>query len=201
MISFSCLCFILGRHGERISPSGAWVIPNNFRYHVDRNLTSALISFMARKNLTSVIDIGAGKGAYVSALNRSGYMVDAVDGVKNIAQLSNGYVRTHDLTIPLIPCVEFDLVLSLEVAEHIPKAFESTYLHNLKCSSKRFIIISWASPGQFGSGHVNLLEFPKVIKKMKIYGFKYNKNETKSLRANSSLPWFRRNLAVYNKIL
>ena len=121
------------------------------------------------------------------------------DGVKNIAQLSGGRVRTHDLTTPLKPCVPFDLAMSLEVAEHIPKQYEATYLDNLQCSCRRFLILSWASPGQFGSGHVNNLNSADVRSKMKYRGFEFRNNDTQFLRNKSSLLWFRRNLIVFER--
>ena len=195
------LLLIAAFHGERVSSTGAWIIPKSFKYHVDRNLTHEIISLMKRNYLKSVIDIGAGTGAYTFALNQSGYTTDAVDGIKNIANLSNGRVRMHDLTTPFVSCKPFDLVLSLEVAEHIPKVFEATYLNNLKCSSDNFLVISWAPPGQFGSGHINLVKASEVKKRIINLGFEYNVNETYRLRAHASLPWFKRNILVFNRLV
>ena len=193
------VCSALANHGERVSATGAWILPKSFKYHTDHGLSSALVSFMHRHRLQTVVDIGAGRGAYVAALNASGYEVDAIDGAENIAQLSGGRVRTHDLTTPLTPCVPFDLAISLEVAEHIPKQFEATYLDNLQCSCRRFLIISWAPPGQFGSGHVNTLKSAHVQSKMKYRGFEYRNNDTQVLRHESSFGWFRRNLLVFER--
>lgn len=188
---------LLTFHGEKVSNTGAWILPKTFKYHIDRNLSSAIVEFMGNHKLESVIDIGAGKGAYAFALKAAGYEVDAVDGARNIAQLSEGLVRTHDLTTPFRPCTKFDMVLSLEVAEHIPKYYEESYLNNIKCSCRKFLIVSWAPPGQAGSGHVNLARFKEVKDKFERRGFKYRPNESKALRAKATLSWFRRNLAVF----
>lgn len=71
-------------HGERVSDTGAWILPKSFKYHTDHGLSSALVSFMRKHRLQTVVDIGAGQGAFVAALNASGFEVDAIDGVKNI---------------------------------------------------------------------------------------------------------------------
>ena len=112
--------------------------------------------------------------------------------------LSHGRVRTHDISTPLSPCVPYDLAMSLEVAEHIPKPLETMYLHNLKCSSKRFIILSWGHPGQYGSGHVNLLPSSGVKHRLRNIGFEYNPHESRHLRERASFPWFKQNIAVFH---
>jgi len=50
---------------------------------------------------------------------------------------------------------KYDFAICFEVAEHIPKQFETTYLNNLIKHCKKGIVISWAIVGQKGIGHVN----------------------------------------------
>ena len=56
--------------------------------------------------------------------------VDGFDGAPGIGKLTSGLVKHADLTKDLsLGCA--DVVLCLEVAEHIPATFESTLLSNL----------------------------------------------------------------------
>lgn len=72
--------WVLASHGERVSQTGAWILPPSFEYHIDRNMSLGLIAFMHERRLQSVIDIGAGKGAYAAALQTAGFATDAIDG-------------------------------------------------------------------------------------------------------------------------
>lgn len=42
----------------------------------------------------------------------------------------------------------YDYVMSIEVAEHIPQTFESIYLNNLIKCAKEGVVITWATIGQ-----------------------------------------------------
>jgi hypothetical protein len=46
------------------------------------------------------------------------------------------------------------LIISLEVAEHIPEKYEAVYLDNIFRHAKEGIILSWAVPGQIGLSHI-----------------------------------------------
>jgi len=56
---------------------------------------------------------------------------DAFDGSPFSEQVSSGRVRHLDLSVPQFGLPLYDWVVSLEVAEHIPPAFEAAYLDNL----------------------------------------------------------------------
>jgi tryptophanyl-tRNA synthetase len=45
---------------------------------------------------------------------------------------------------------QYDWIISLEVAEHIPEKYEAVYLDNIFRHAKEGIILSWAVPGQIG---------------------------------------------------
>jgi hypothetical protein len=48
-----------------------------------------------------------------------------------------------------------DLVVSTEVAEHLPKQASQTFVANVTNSARQFIAFSAAHPGQCGDGHFN----------------------------------------------
>jgi SAM-dependent methyltransferase len=106
----------------------------------------------------SVADVGCGTGAWLSVVREN--------GIETILGIDGEYVDPKALLIPrdrflaadvarpiTVPR-RFDLVLSLEVAEHVVPKNAETYVANLTALSDT-IAFSAAVPNQTGSGHVN----------------------------------------------
>ena len=64
-------------------------------------------------------------------LKKAGLNIDGFDGNPYTETLTNGLAKVIDLTKPHKFNKPYDWVISLEVAEHIPKKFESIYVNNL----------------------------------------------------------------------
>lgn len=106
----------------------------------------------------SVVDVGCGIGAWLSVFRDK--------GVNDIFGLDGDWVPREHLCIPeqdfhptdLRKAVsldrEFDLVVSLEVAEHLPAESAETFISSLT-SLGPVILFSAAIPYQQGPGHVN----------------------------------------------
>jgi SAM-dependent methyltransferase len=106
----------------------------------------------------SVVDVGCGRGTWLS--------VFAEHGIADVVGVDGDYVdrRTllippdrfvaHDLTTPLRLHRTFDLVVSLEVAEHLPVACAGEFVASLT-SLGSAVLFSAAVPGQGGTHHVN----------------------------------------------
>ena len=92
---------------------------------------------------------------------------------------------------------KFDLVLSLEVGEHIPVEYEQTFIDNLCRHSQRSILISWAVEGQPGTGHVNCRNNDYIISEMKKRDFIFDEDISQYFRDNSYLPWFKNTLMYF----
>ena len=86
------------------------------------------------------------------------------------------------------------------MAEHIPRAAEATYLANLNCSAARGLVLSWAPPGQAGSGHVNTRPMAEVRELVGALGLVVDEAASAALRRAATLPWFKRNLIVLRRI-
>jgi hypothetical protein len=58
------------------------------------------------------------------------------DGAGNVEEVTGGFVRFADLSLPL-QMPRADWVVALEVGEHIPSAFEPTFVRNLHAHNCR----------------------------------------------------------------
>lgn len=108
----------------------------------------------------SVLDVGCGTGTWLKVFSDAGVSeICGIDGdfvnrdllVKNIA-IENFFPR--DLAEPFDLGKKFDMVLSLEVAEHLPASSAKTFIEALAKHSDT-IIFSAAIPGQGGQNHIN----------------------------------------------
>jgi hypothetical protein len=119
----------------------------------------ALLPTVARHfTVRSVADFGAGQGAWLSVWRRL--------GVSDIRALDGSYVNQAALLVPgetFVPVDlarrvrlgrTFDLVQSLEVAEHLPSSAAEQFVDNLVAHSS-LVLFSAAVPGQGGEYHVN----------------------------------------------
>jgi SAM-dependent methyltransferase len=108
--------------------------------------------------LKSLLDVGSGHGAWAAEWIKA--------GVKDVIAVDGDYVRreqlvipaykfvAHDLATPLDLKRPFDLVQSLEVAEHLPAANAAGFVDNLVRHGD-IILFSAAVPHQGGEHHVN----------------------------------------------
>lgn len=106
----------------------------------------------------SVVDVGCGIGTWLKVWREL--------GVKNIKGIDGDYVDRKELLIPVEhftpmnlaapvnPGGSFDLVESLEVAEHLPKDSAEAFVAFL-CSLGPVVLFSAAIPYQGGTDHIN----------------------------------------------
>ena len=115
-----------------------------------------LILELTRSN--SVIDIGCGVGTWLSVFEEFGitdYL--GIDGEyvnENMLQISQDKFIACDLKNPPTINRNFDLVISMEVAEHLPRQYAQAFIKYLTSLGK-IVIFSAAIPFQGGEGHVN----------------------------------------------
>jgi SAM-dependent methyltransferase len=107
---------------------------------------------------TSVVDIGCATGAWLAAFRR--YGVADIFGIDNGTirdqdlQISPVNFKMHDLRKPLRLGRTFDLVVCLEVAEHLPDEHAENLIETLTIHGP-LILFSAAIPFQGGEGHIN----------------------------------------------
>lgn len=109
-------------------------------------------------NPESVVDVGCGAGAFLAEFKRAG--VTRVLGMEgpwlDRARLlvDSSEVVNLDLRLPSLIGRSFDLVVSLEVGEHLPARYAEGYVGFL-CSLGPLILFSAAVPFQGGQDHAN----------------------------------------------
>lgn len=108
--------------------------------------------------IASVLDVGCAYGTWLKAWRAGGVEdVLGVDGpwvdTSRLEIPSDRFV-SHDLDQPFALGRRFDLVESLEVAEHLPASRAATFVDNLTAHGDA-ILFSAAPPGQGGENHVN----------------------------------------------
>jgi SAM-dependent methyltransferase len=105
-----------------------------------------------------VIDVGCGIGTWLSVFRELGCEdILGVDGEyvdKRLLQIPAEKFLTYDLTKPLRLNRQFDLVVSLEVAEHLPAACAETFVDSLTRLGP-VLLFSAAIPFQGGTHHIN----------------------------------------------
>ena len=108
--------------------------------------------------LSSVVDIGCGNGVWLSVFREFGTTRtlgldgDHVDRSK--LEINELDFIAADLNEPLPIEGPFDLALTLEVVEHLPKERAESIVEEL-CSLAPIVLFSAAVPLQTGEGHIN----------------------------------------------
>jgi SAM-dependent methyltransferase len=106
----------------------------------------------------SVIDVGCASGTWLAIFRAHGVAdILGVDGdyvERDRLEIPPGTFRSHDLTQPLTLDRRFDLVVSLEVAEHLPRRCAGQFVDSLTRLGPA-VLFSAAIPYQGGTHHVN----------------------------------------------
>lgn len=124
----------------------------------------------------SILDIGCGIGTWLKVFNDYGISdFIGVDGGyvdRAILKIERNKFLAYDLCAPLKLNRQFDLVVSLEVGEHLPESSADILVETLVKHGK-VILFSAAIPGQGGQNHINEQWPIYWQKKFKAFGFEY----------------------------
>ena len=107
--------------------------------------------------IRSVADFGCGYGGWLSVWRDAGMSITGLDGpYVDCSQLliDPEYFHAVDLAKPIDLGRRFDLVQSVEVAEHLPAAKAPQFVTTLTVHGP-CVLFSAAVPGQGGENHVN----------------------------------------------
>jgi hypothetical protein len=108
-------------------------------------------------------------------------------------------VKFLDLSVPIYHLNTYDWIISLEVAEHIPKQYEHVFVDNIVRHAGEGIILSWAKIGQGGHSHLNEKNFLDVKKLLEEKSFFHDANESIKFQNIATLSWLKDNMHIYKK--
>ena len=159
----------------------------------------------------TMIDYGAGDGWWSHTFKQIGADTCFAVELDDIAQEHippDVYFKQHDLREPLDVLHRFDLVMCLEVAEHIPKQqAHNNLIPTLARSTGNVLIFSAAQPGQPGTGHINLQPLSYWIKTIEDWSYiKLSTERTAAMRkaleniVPEGLEFLTRNLLVFARV-
>jgi SAM-dependent methyltransferase len=105
----------------------------------------------------SVLDVGCGVGHLMAQLEDRGVDVWGLEGDwldPSDALCSSDVIEVCDLEQPFSVSKRFDMVVCLEVAEHLEPSRAESFVDDL-CATSEVVVFSAAIEGQGGTGHKN----------------------------------------------
>jgi SAM-dependent methyltransferase len=158
-------------------------------------------------NVRTLIDVGAGSGAFAAQAARRGLTVLACERSlwgRMYARRQGVRCLPFDLEDrPPAACRgDFDLACCFEVAEHVPPALGDRLVEFLATLAKATVFTA-ARPGQGGLDHVNEQPPEYWITRFEQHGAQYRPDITSQLREKIRAnrvpsPWFQENLMVFD---
>jgi len=153
----------------------------------------------------SVVDVGCGTGALLDAMRAHGCDVFGYEYSKAAIE----YCRKRNLPVERFDVEKdqvagarrCDVVVSMEVAEHLPAAVAERYVAML-AGLAPVVVFTAAIPGQGGNDHVNEQPHEYWIEKFSAHGFVLDRDTTQRWRADWQRggrvrDWYYRNLMVF----
>jgi len=142
---------------------------------------------------TSVLDVGCGLGTWLKAFEEHGVRdVLGLDGDhvdQSLLKISTDKFRTQDLTKRWDLGRKFDLVISLEVAEHLDARAADLFVEML-VNHGNTILFSAAVPRQGGQNHVNEQWPAYWQEKFKKHGFYFHDVVRSKVWFNNNVQWW-----------
>jgi len=184
---------------NKVSDTGFWISNNDNEHRFVPQLSKAINDYVVTHNIKSVYDFGCGRGEYLNELQKfdntlalTGFEGHQTDGVFN-------NIVKQDLSTPL-NLDQVDMVMSIEVGEHIPKEFEQTFIDNISNHAKEHIFLSWAIVGQGGLGHINCQNNDYIIKQFADRGWIHQEELSNQIR--STMPgsiWLKNTVMIFTR--
>ena len=151
-------------------------------------------------DIESVCDVGCGVGTWLAHCGTESIL--GIDGEykEGMMKIPGDCFRVADLARPIEGDIgRYDLCISLEVAEHLPKNRAESFVKDL-CNISDNVLFSAAFIGQNGVGHINentIHYWRRIFKKN---GYKMIDCVRPFIYEDKSIPaWYRRNIVLFVK--
>lgn len=164
-----------------------------------RALIPALLAALP-VTIASVLDVGCGAGAWLREWKALDVRVLGLDGDyvrRDKLLIGDDEFATADLAKGFALDEKFDLVQSLEVAEHLPPESAADFVASL-CRHGDMVLFSAAPPGQGGENHLNEQPYDYWRALFQHQGFDmYDPVRRTVLGRPEVKPWYRYNTFLY----
>lgn len=175
--------------------------PTYYSANVERKNGSAEIVVPLLMNWLSphaVVDVGCGTGAWLQSFMRHGVKdVLGIEGPWGAPGLAADQVLLTDLDKPIAIGRTFDLVITLEVAEHLDPTADHVFVDSVTALGD-VVLFSAAIPGQGGTRHVNEQWPSHWCAMFAARGFDVFDVLRPRLWQNEAVaPWYRQNMLLF----
>jgi len=150
--------------------------------HIDQGALQFIINATGAK---SMLDVGCGPGGMVELARSMGLQAFGIDGDNTI---DRGIlpVFIHDFTVGPVPLKRtFDLCWSVEFVEHVEEKYMDNFIQAFQAC--KFLMMTYAYPGQGGHHHVNEQDTQYWIDKLTQAGFIFEREMTAHIRHASTM--------------
>lgn len=162
---------------------GQYIRDRLWEIEIGKNIVDVL-------GIKSMIDLGCGMCGYLEGVYAAG--CTDIAGIDMYRDLALDYIPDHlldfievgDITKPFENERVFDCSLSIEVGEHIDPSGSDVFIDNLTSCSNRYIVFTAATPGQRGTGHINLRSKDFWIDAIEDRGFLYRNKIVEEFKDN-----------------
>ena len=161
-----------------------------------------IAEWMAMKHLgASILDVGCGPGLYVEAMRAVGLKAFGVDNDERLAETDR--LKRVDIVTNRSSYGPANVVLSLEVGEHIPEDDAGHYVDFISGTNCARLYFSAARPGQGGIGHINCQPKAYWVEKLHRAGFWLDPDATDEwlgfMASGYHLGWLTQNGMVFRR--
>lgn len=157
--------------------------------------------FMSSLNVRSVIDVGCAEGLCLSLFHDYGCEVHGVDGSRLARSKSRipQFHYVHDFEDgPYVPSSGYDLVWCCQFVAQVYDRYVDNFMQTFR-SSRRFIALCHAAPGQPGWHHVNCQSADYWIERIEAIGYGYRPVLTRYAREAAQRGHFADRGLVFEK--
>ena len=161
------------------------------------------VSIAERFQFKTVIDVGCGTGALLSAFRKLDCEVCGLENSRaGLAYCWNRglSVRKFNIEKDNLNHESYDLTTSFEVAEHLPPWVANRYVA-LLCKLAPVVVMSAATPGQTGTDHVNERPHSYWVKKFEQNHYAFEEAASRQLsqlwKSSNVAPCYYSNVMVF----
>jgi SAM-dependent methyltransferase len=174
--------------------------PNVYNFEAAKEIVPYLVGLL---NPKSVVDVGCGIGTWLKVFldhNVEDYI--GIDGEyvdRSLLEINDSFFISYDLEKYYLCDRKFDLVISLEVAEHLKEDSADDFISTLTNLSD-VVVFSAAIPNQGGQNHINEQDPKYWITKFEEKGFECFDILRPLFWNNNKVDcWYKQNIFLFTK--